>query len=53
MLLGRWCECHARHHEPSGRRRLPLGKVPKAAVKFAVDLMGEDRAANYFSRHYG
>lgn len=52
MLLGRWCSCHALHHEPNRRRVLPLSKVPAAAVAFGVRLMGEDRAYIYLGRRY-
>jgi 5-methylcytosine-specific restriction endonuclease McrA len=54
MLLGVFCDCHRKHHESGpARRPLPLAKVPDAALVFAVDLMGEDRAAEYFRRYYG
>jgi hypothetical protein len=52
MLLGVFCRCHGDHHAPNGQRKLPLRKVPPAAVRFAVDLMGQDRAVEYLSRHY-
>lgn len=54
MLLGLpfVCSCHSWHHEPSGRRRLPLRKVPTAAIEFGVRLMGEDRAHDYLATHY-
>lgn len=52
MELGRYCRCHADHHAPNGRGKLPLARVPRAAVEFAVLLVGEDRAVNYLRRHY-
>jgi hypothetical protein len=52
MELGRWCRCHDDHHAPNGRKKLPLARVPRAAISFAIDLMGEDRARTYLARHY-
>jgi hypothetical protein len=52
MELGRYCNCHGDHHAPNGQRKLPLEKVPQTAIRFTVELMGEDRAVNYLSRHY-
>lgn len=53
MLLGLYqCRCHLDHHAPNGRKRLPLAKVPPAAVAFGVRLMGEDRAHDYLATHY-
>lgn len=52
MLLGRWCECHARHHEGSGRRKLPRRLIPPAAVYFAERLLGPERRDDYFNTHY-
>lgn len=52
MLLGFWCRCHADHHAPNGRRKLPLRLVPAAAREFAGKLMGATRAADYLNKHY-
>jgi hypothetical protein len=43
--------CHANH--TSAHRRIPIESVPEAALAFAVDLLGEDRAALELSRRYG
>lgn len=43
--------CHMNHH--SGARKIALSKVPARAVAFAVALVGEYRAADFFSRRYG
>lgn len=43
--------CHANH--TSAFRRIPLESVPEAALAFAVDLLGEDRAALEIARRYG
>jgi hypothetical protein len=50
MELGRYCACHRRHTSAAGR--LPLTAVPDAALAFAVDLLGEARAADYLARYY-
>lgn len=42
--------CHSRH--TSAFRKIRLEKVPELALAFAVDLLGEDRAALYLARHY-
>jgi hypothetical protein len=52
MLLGRFCDCHERHHWPSGNGRLPLAKVPAAAIDFARRLMGDVRAEEYLGVYY-
>lgn len=44
-------QCHGRH--TSAMRRIPLSSVPEAALAFAVDVLGEDRACLFFSRYYG
>lgn len=43
--------CHANHH--SAARKVPIESVPAAAVLFAVGLLGEAAAADYFDRRYG
>lgn len=43
--------CHARH--TNAFRRIPIEAVPEAALAFAVDLLGEDRAAVEIARRYG
>jgi hypothetical protein len=50
LELGRYCACHRSHHQAT--RRLALAKVPDAAVRFAVALLGEERAEDYLKRHY-
>jgi 5-methylcytosine-specific restriction endonuclease McrA len=42
--------CHAKHHHRT--RIIPISALPEAAVRFAVQLMGEDRAAAYLARRY-
>lgn len=44
------CACHKAHHHAT--RRLPRSKVPAEAVEFAIELLGEARAADYLARHY-
>jgi hypothetical protein len=44
------CSCHRSHHVAC--RRLPLDKVPDAAIVFAVLLLGEERAQDYLGRYY-
>lgn len=51
MLLGRWCDCHANHHAPNGRKQLSRRLIPAAALAFADRLMGED-VDTYLGRHY-
>jgi hypothetical protein len=48
--VGARCLCHAKHH--SGAERISLQLIPEVAMAFAVDLMGEDRAVDYFRRYY-
>lgn len=43
--------CHERHTR--AMRRIPLERVSGAALAFAVDLLGVERAALYVARHYG
>lgn len=51
MTLGYYaCACHRDHHHAV--RRLPLAKVPDVAIAFAVELLGEERAADYLARFY-
>jgi hypothetical protein len=47
---GLTCNCHALHH--GAFRRIPLDKVPDAAIDFARQLLGDDKAALYFARFY-
>jgi hypothetical protein len=49
MLLHPYC--HANH--TSAHRRIPVESVPERALAFAVDLLGEDRAAMEIARRYG
>lgn len=44
------CDCHANHHAAS--RKIPIELVPEDALAFAVDVLGEARAADYFRRRY-
>jgi hypothetical protein len=51
MALGYYaCACHRDHHHAV--RRLPLASVPAAAIAFAEQLLGPDRAADYLARFY-
>jgi hypothetical protein len=51
MALGYFaCACHRDHHHAV--RRLPLARVPDAAIAFASELLGEARAADYLARYY-
>ncbi len=50
LELGRYCACHRRH--TNAVSRLPRSAVPPSAERFAVELLGEDRAADYLSRYY-
>lgn len=43
--------CHARH--TNAFRRIPVEAIPEAALAFALDLLGEDRAAMEIARRYG
>lgn len=42
--------CHSKHHHRT--RPIPRSAVPAAAVAYAVQLMGEDRAEDYIARYY-
>ena len=44
------CSCHADHH--SAKQRIPIYLIPECAHDFAVELLGEDRAAAYWRRYY-
>lgn len=46
---------HPHHHErhTSASRRIPLEAIPEAAVRFAMNWLGEGPAANYFEIYYG
>jgi hypothetical protein len=44
-------DCHAAYHARS--LRLPADVLPPAAVAFAIELLGRERAAAYFARYYG
>jgi ribosomal protein S14 len=44
------CACHVRHH--AAAQRIPLQKVPAAALEFAVELLGVGGAAAYWTRYY-
>lgn len=44
------CSCHEAHH--NAQPRIPAAKLPDDAIRFAVELMGEDRAAEYIRRYY-
>jgi hypothetical protein len=51
MALGYYaCTCHRDHHHAI--RRIPRAKVPDAAVMFAAELLGSERAEDYLARHY-
>jgi 5-methylcytosine-specific restriction endonuclease McrA len=43
-------DCHAAHH--AGQRKILLAQVPESALAFAVDVLGEAGAADYFRRRY-
>lgn len=42
--------CHASHH--SAMRRIKIEYVSRAALEFALELLGEARSADYFARFY-
>lgn len=42
--------CHEAHHNRT--RPIPGPCVPSAAGKFAIELLGKDRAVAYFERYY-
>lgn len=48
--IGRYCACHRQH--TSATRRLPASKIPQPALAFMVELLGEDRTADYIVRYY-
>ena len=51
--VGRYCDCHDKHHRSGpGRVPIPLRKIPTEAYAFARELLGEDRADDYFGRYY-
>jgi len=50
MLLGRYCRCHSRH--TNAAVLIPLAAVPVEAQLYAVELLGEARAADYLARFY-
>ena len=43
--------CHLGHHQRN--RILPANYLPKSALRFAVELLGEGAAFEYFRRRYG
>lgn len=43
-------DCHGGHH--SGARRLKVSRFPDPVIEFAVELLGERRAAQYLERYY-
>lgn len=43
-------DCHAQHH--AAVKRIPVAKIPREAMDFAIGLMGRDRAALYLTRYY-
>ncbi len=43
-------ECHDRYH--GNRSLIPAEVLPPAAVAFAVELLGRERAAAYLARYY-
>lgn len=43
-------DCHRRHHDHF--HKIPIERVPEAALAFAVDLLGEGRASMYFAARY-
>jgi hypothetical protein len=51
--MGGSCHCHDGHHLPGvNDTRIPLPMIPETAIAFAVDLIGEGPASDYFLRHY-
>lgn len=44
--------CHFEHEYGMENRKIGLEKVPERALAFAVDVLGEDQAAEYLQRHY-
>ena len=52
ILLGVLC-CHPDHHHPGCRdTRLEYEQVPKAAVAFAIEVIGAGPAIEFFRRRY-
>jgi hypothetical protein len=51
LPLGVYCRCHGRHH--NAHVRISMRVIPDAALVFARELMGEDRAIDYWCRYYG
>ena len=43
-------KCHMNHH--SAYRKLGIGVLPRRAILYAVQLMGEDAALLYLARRY-
>jgi 5-methylcytosine-specific restriction endonuclease McrA len=51
MALGYFaCCCHRDHHHAV--RRIPLARVPAAAIAFADELLGDAMAHAYLTRYY-
>lgn len=50
MDVGAHCDCHELHH--GGSARISAERLPEDAVRFAVRLMGRDRARAYIGRYY-
>lgn len=50
LEVGRWCKCHGRH--TSGAHRFARSIIPPAAVEFAIEVLGEYPADEYFRRYY-
>lgn len=47
------CDCHAKHHRSGpGRVPIPWDFIPFAAIAFAEELLGRERADAYFERYY-
>ena len=44
------CRCHARQH--SAFQRIPLSRIPDAALDFIIELLGSERAALWLASHY-
>jgi hypothetical protein len=44
-------DCHDAHHDRVAI--IPTSALPRSAVQFAVELMGQDRARIYLARYYG
>lgn len=44
------CLCHRRHHNAVAR--IPFDLVPAPAIEAAVELLGAERAIDYFGCHY-